>query len=340
MTIIKCSFCGKILNVRENESVVKCNYCARTVIVPTANRDRKINGTITHAQILLHGDCNYNCIGCIGKSAMYKNLPSNINKYPLPGFTNFMEMVNRIGIKNIAVSGIYAEPLIYDKIDELVDDIRKEAQQDVIITLHTNGSRALSRIKTINKFDKVTYNPVSMGKSRKRTITGNSYEIPWNRIVEETEIPAKVAFTTIRSIRGREKIELEMAKSVGFKRAVIRLAYGEEIKSLYNLLSLKPIGRVNGNVVTEYKGMEVTIWDYTMSTINCLYLFPDGVIRDNFILNELNTNPYTENDKQDEKKKKIRDTFNELNAIIFGTDYSGTSSGTNYYTTNRYDRND
>jgi len=50
------------------------------------------------------------------------------------------------------------------------------------------------------------------------------------------------------------------------------------------LAQLSPLRRFGGNPIYGYAGMEVTVWDFTRSRLDCVNLFSDGAISSDYLL--------------------------------------------------------
>jgi hypothetical protein len=67
---------------------------------------------------------------------------------------------------------------------------------------------------------------------------------------------------------------------------VLRKLFGETQD--WNLFpNLKPVRYFGANPVYEVEGMEVTIWDFSASTVKCLNLFSDGTISPEYQLTQI-----------------------------------------------------
>jgi MoaA/NifB/PqqE/SkfB family radical SAM enzyme len=72
-------------------------------------------------------------------------------------------------------------------------------------------------------------------------------------------------------------------RELGISRMVLRKLYGETRR--WNLFPhLEPVRYFGGNPVYDVDGMEVTLWDFSASRVQCLNLFSDGSISQEYQL--------------------------------------------------------
>jgi hypothetical protein len=70
---------------------------------------------------------------------------------------------------------------------------------------------------------------------------------------------------------------------VGVRRLVVRRLHGDTRR--WDILEGLPVvGSFRGNPVMDYRGMQVTYWDFDASACTSINLFPDGTIGDSYLL--------------------------------------------------------
>ena len=74
----------------------------------------------------------------------------------------------------------------------------------------------------------------------------------------------------------------ENCKKYDINRVVIRRKYEEPILPIGIIDDMTPVRYYHGQPVYIYDGIEVTVWNFEVSSIKGLYLYPDGTIGDNY----------------------------------------------------------
>jgi len=233
-----------------------------------------------YASILFTGVCNANCPSCIGKLPEFKKLKSNLLEFPLPGIEAFLNELTWAKTEYISFSGILADPQQYEHEIELINYLR-EKLPGVIISLHTNGLLALKKMVECRNYDRITLSFPSFKKDIYKKMTGVN-QIDLAKIVNYFNAPVKLSMLLTEENKNDIDSYIEKARRIGVRRVVIRRMYGEK-ERIRVFPDAEPYKYVYGNPVYNVNGVEVTVWDYAKSTVNALFLFPDGSIRGNFI---------------------------------------------------------
>ena len=235
-----------------------------------------------YASILFHGGCNLACPKCIGRSSEFQGLEENLKVFPLKGLDEFLEIVNRFRIGYISFSGIFGDPQLYCYEAKLIEYVRSRCIHSPVLSLHTNGLLALNKMDVFNRYDKATISFPSYHPDTYSLITGSNEMPEIEKIVQVSKIPIKLSFL-LTEHNARELLDyIKRSKDMGIERIVVRKIYGEEDR-IAVFEELIPSGLVYNNPTYSIYDTEVTVWNYTTSTIRGIYLFPDGSIKEKFI---------------------------------------------------------
>jgi MoaA/NifB/PqqE/SkfB family radical SAM enzyme len=233
-----------------------------------------------YASILFTGVCNANCPSCIGKLPEFKNFKGNLSIYPLPGMEAFLKELIWAKTEYISFSGILADPQQYEHEIELINYLRKKLP-GVVISLHTNGLLALKNMIEYRNYDRVTLSFPSFKKDIYKKMTGVN-QIDLIRILDRSKLSVKLSMLLTEETKNDIDSYIEKARRLGIRRVVIRRMFGEKEKIKVFPVD-EPYKYVYGNPVYDVNGVEVTVWDYAKSTVNALFLFPDGSVRGSFL---------------------------------------------------------
>jgi MoaA/NifB/PqqE/SkfB family radical SAM enzyme len=203
-------------------------------------------------------------------------MPENLDVFPLKGLEKFVAEVRRLKITQISLSGTNTDPQLYQHEVELMTYLRT-AIPGVKISLHTNGLNILRKMDIFNRYDRASISFPSFQPQTYAKMTGVSRVLNLAEIMKKTIIPIKIS--TIVTDDNITEIPETIARcgELGISRMVLRKLYGETRQ--WNLFSDKePLRHFGGNPVYKINGMEVTVWDFSVSTVRCINLFSDGAI--------------------------------------------------------------
>jgi len=232
-----------------------------------------------YASILFSGKCNARCPTCIGNYPEYLGTPQNLGVQELKGLEAFLKKVSDEDVRYISLSGVNADPQQYQFELELIDRLRKEAPQ-ATLSLHTNGRLALEKSREFNLYDRATLSFPSFNDETYRKVMGVK-SIDIQEVLRRARIPIKFSMLLTEHNQGEIEDYVKQIKELGINRMAIRKLVGREDEfKVFN--GMNPKKQIFGNPVYEINGVELTVWDYTKSTVNGLYLFPDGSLRDSF----------------------------------------------------------
>jgi len=238
--------------------------------------------TPSFANILFSGPCNLSCTFCIGKYLPPR--PNNLDTFPLQNLSSFLEELSDRDIVQVSLTGTNTDPLLYRHGLRLVEAIRT-ALPRARINLHTNGRIAHRQLDFINACDRMALSIVSLSPTTARELTGQSSGLDLRRLVQEIRIPIKVSTVIMPANVGEIPTIIETCQTLGIKRLAFRklvnpgqsAASGKlaEVARQFGPAIQRTFGQ---NLVYELPNLEITLWDFENSDLNCLNLFSDGTI--------------------------------------------------------------
>lgn len=237
------------------------------------------------ANVLLTGPCNLRCPDCIGGRIDRPRQSSTLDQFPLPGFDEFCSALRRRSIRQVSVTGIDTEPMLYRHTESLVAALR-HGVPGIQLSLHTNGTRVLDRLSIFHLYDRASISVPSLEPDTCRRMTGSSRVLQLREILTMSRIPIKLSILLTRHNRDEIPTLLRHVRELGYKRVVLRRLYGE--RHPYDPLpGLHPSRRFGGNPVYDLDGLEVTVWSFDEATLDCINLLPDGSVRSGYKLSEV-----------------------------------------------------
>jgi len=235
------------------------------------------------ANILFAGPCNAHCPFCIGRQIDPRLSVNNLREFPPRSLDRFIEMILAHAIKQVVFTGTTTDPQLYRHEARLLDYLRRQLPGDTRYSLHTNGRLTLRKLDTFNQYDRTcisfpTFNPETYFK-----MMGVRGVPDLARIVDRAQIPVKVSCVVNGDNRHELPGFLDRCQALGIQRLVIRQLYGDPHALLITTgLSLR--GWFAGNPVYDYRGMEVTHWNFDRCDCQSLNLFSDGTISADYLL--------------------------------------------------------
>ncbi len=232
-----------------------------------------------YASILFGGKCNARCPTCIGNYPEFQGIPQNLDVLNLKGLEKFLERASDENIRYISLSGVNADPQQYQFEAELIEKLKKRIPK-ATLSLHTNGRLALQKAEEFNSYDRATVSFPSFDNEIYKKVMGVE-SIDIDEIVRNSKIPIKLSM--LLTEHNKDKIDdyVKNVKDLGISRIAIRKLVGRE-DEFRIFEEISPIKSIFKNPVYQIEGVEVTVWDYTKSSVKGLYLFSDGSLRDNF----------------------------------------------------------
>ncbi len=235
------------------------------------------------ANILFAGPCNRFCPFCIGNELPARVKMYNLDRFPLRGLDQFVDEVNQYGIRQIVFTGTNTDPLLYRYQSELLRYLRENLRTNPYVSLHTNGALALRLIDTVNMYDKVCLSFPSFNPTTYQKMMGVPKVPNLEGIIERAKIEVKIScLINQHNIFEVEEFLGECAR-IGVKRVVLRRLYGER-REWALLPGEKPIRYYRSNPVYQYRGMEVTYWNFDSTQSTSINLFSDGTLSSDYLL--------------------------------------------------------
>ncbi len=235
------------------------------------------------ANLLLSGPCNLRCPDCIGQKLDPDTSINTLSTFPPPGFDTFIKAVREQSILQISITGTNTDPQLYPYEIWLIDRIRNLVD-GVQISLHSNGRLALLKPEAFNAYDRATISLPSFDPLTCRLMTGSARVLDLPSIMLMSEILIKISTLITEHNSGQLHEIIDRCRKLGIKRMVLRQRYGEhQFVPAFDVLT--PIRQFAGNPVYEVDGIEVTIWNFSRSKLQCLNLFPDGTLSHHYELN-------------------------------------------------------
>ena len=108
-------------------------------------------------------------------------------------------------------------------------------------------------------------------------------------ILRQAAIPVKISCVLTGDNAGEIDEFLERCQKLGVQRLVLRKLYGERRtwEMLFpGILCLDRKGEHRGNPIFNYRGMEVTLWDFEQTESTSINLFSNGLISEQYLLSK------------------------------------------------------
>jgi MoaA/NifB/PqqE/SkfB family radical SAM enzyme len=237
------------------------------------------------ANILFAGPCNRACPWCIGKLLPASANADNLRAYPPVGIERFIEAVNRERICQIVFTGTISDPQLYRHEARLLALLRERLHAAARFSVHTNGVLALKKIDVFNRYDRACISFPSFNAATYERLMGSRQVPDLAGIVRAARIPVKVS--CVVNEHNVEEVDDFIAEChrIGIRRLVFRKLYGDTRR--WNILQGLPVANMfKGNPVMDYRGMEITSWDFDLSECQSINLFPDGTLGSSYLLTQ------------------------------------------------------
>jgi len=242
------------------------------------------------ANILFAGPCNARCPFCIGKQIDPRLSVNNLDEFPPRNLDQFIDLIIHHAIKQVVFTGTTTDPQLYRHEARLLDLLRRRLPSDTQYALHTNARLALKKLDTFNLYDRVCISLPTFNAETYVKMMGVHGAPDLAKILDRARVPIKISclinehnFTEISEF-------VAQCQRLGLKRLVLRQLYGERgVWPIINGLSPRGAAQLavyRGNPVYDYRGLEVTLWDFDQSESTSLNLFSNGVISDTYLLAE------------------------------------------------------
>ena len=246
------------------------------------------------ANILFAGPCNARCPDCIGKQVDSRLNLNNLDLFPLHNLERFVGLIQQHGVRQVVFSGTTTDPQLYRHLPRLLETLRRRLGPQASFSLHTNGRLALRKLADFNRFDRVCISFPSFDPLTYRQMMGVPDPPDLAEIVRRAQVPLKRVLSLKLSclVDGRNAPEiaayLERCLELGIPRLVLRKLYGDPrpwstwIDPI--ALGFRRVRDYRSNPVYDYRGLEVTLWDFAGTESRSLNLFSSGEISDAYLL--------------------------------------------------------
>jgi len=252
---------------------------------PTSKRQLQTPTRYDFANILFGGPCNLRCPYCIGQQLDPALREDNLRRFPLKNLRPFVALLRRHRITELTFTGTTTDPQLYRHEARLLRWLRERLPPETRIALHTNGLLALRKMATFNQYDRACISFPSFRPEVYRKMTGCDRVPDLAAIVRRATIPVKVSCVLTEDNVGEVDDFLARCHAIGVRRLVFRRLYGDT-RRWRILQNLPQVGVYRRNPVYDYRGMEVTYWDFGNTTSTSLNLFSNGLISDRYLLAE------------------------------------------------------
>jgi MoaA/NifB/PqqE/SkfB family radical SAM enzyme len=232
------------------------------------------------ANVLFGGPCNRRCYYCIGKALPDRVNVNNLDMFPPRGLDAFVEEVNARGIREIVFTATTTDPQMYRYEVELLDLLRSRIP-GARYSVHTNGVLALRKIAAFNHYDRACISLPSFDPDVYEKHMGSRRVPDLAEILRRATIPVKVSCVVDDHNASTVMEFLERCRVLGVRRVVLRRVFGST-RSL--AVAAKCVGNYRGNPVYDYRGVEVTCWDFDATASTSLNLFADGSLGSEYLL--------------------------------------------------------
>jgi MoaA/NifB/PqqE/SkfB family radical SAM enzyme len=235
------------------------------------------------ANVLFAGPCNRACPFCIGKALPAALNRPNLRALPLPGLDQLIQMVNRHQIPEVVFTGTTSDPQLYRYEGELLDLLRARLHPRARFSIHTNGARALERMEIFNRYDRACLSIPSFDPEVYAKMMGSRAVPDVAQILRRATLPVKIsAVLTEHNAPGLQAF-IEQCRELGVRRLVLRRLFGDARR--WEVLSGQaPVRMFRDNPVFDFRGMEVTYWDFNQATSRSVNLFADGTLGTDYLL--------------------------------------------------------
>lgn len=244
---------------------------------------------IEFANLLFGGRCNLSCPACIGRRLPLEARRSTLDLFPPPGLDRFLARLREEGVRELSLSGTSTDPLLYRHQARLIERLRAELP-GVRLSLHSNGVLALAELALLRRYDRATISIPSFDPDRYRLLTGRGRRPPeLERLVAEAGIPIKLSVLCVEENLAELPAIADRCQALGLRRLVLRRQDGDRTPG-WDAAILRVLGPTSlrgehgGNPVHDRGGLEITLWDFSRSTLGCLNLLPSGRITAEYAL--------------------------------------------------------
>jgi hypothetical protein len=208
---------------------------------------------------------------------------NNPDLYPPRGIEPFIEAVNREHIPQIVFTGTVTDPQLYRHEPRLLAMLHGRLHPGAQFSVHTNGVLALQKIDVFNLYGRACISFPSFRSETYFRLMGSRRVPDLAGILRAARIPVKVS-CIVNEYNADEMDEfVPECQRIGVRRLVVRKLYGE-VRHWDIHRDLPVVRHFKGNPVMDFRGMEVTYWDFDASGCRSIDLFADGTLGTSYLL--------------------------------------------------------
>lgn len=232
------------------------------------------------ANVLFGGPCNRRCFYCIGKQLPERVNVNNLAEFPPRGLDAFIAEVHARAIREIVFTGTTTDPQMYRFEVELLELLRARVPA-ARVSVHTNGALALKKLSAFNRYDRACISLPSFEPDVYARHMGSPHVPDLAEILRRATIPVKVSCVLDHDNAAALEPFLARCRAIGVRRVVLRRIFGDPRRWE---IPLPRTGEYRGNPVYDYRGMEVTYWDFEATSSSSINLFADGSLGGDYLL--------------------------------------------------------
>jgi len=169
----------------------------------------------------------------------------------------------------------------------VLNEIRRRLPE-ARVALHTNGQLAEKKMAVLNQYDRATISLPSFDPETFAQMCGTQRMPNLERILSNARIPIKVSCVVDTPNAHQIGEFIAQCHGFGVRRLALRQLYGDG-RTWEILPGLEPTRYYRSNAVYDFRGMEVTYWNFDDTSSTSLNLFSDGTISGDYLLTRANS---------------------------------------------------
>lgn len=240
------------------------------------------------ANLFFAGPCNARCPACIGKQIDPRLNIDNLDEFPLRNLPQFLALIRRHGVHQVVFSGTTTDPQLYRHERRLLAYLRDKLPVGTQLALHTNGRLALRKMDTFNLYDRVCLSLPSFEPETYHRMMGVPGVPDLAEILHRSRKTIKISYLVDKPNAAEIPSFLERCLTLGIQRVVLRKKYDENRPwaemGVRFPEDMRHTGFYRNNPVYDFRGVQVTLWDFGETASTSLNLFSSGVISEAYLL--------------------------------------------------------
>ena len=235
------------------------------------------------ANILFAGPCNARCPFCIGRQIDPRLSVNNLNEFPPRNLERFVELIGRHEVRQVVFSGTTTDPQLYRHEARLLDYLRSHLPPCTQYALHTNARLALKKLGTFNAYDRVCISLPTFNAETYLKMMGVRGVPDLATLLDRARVPIKISCVVDEHNHAELPAFFARCHTLGIRRLVLRHLHGRANLGPF-IADLPQRGDYRGNVVYDYRGLEITEWDFDRCESTSINLFSTGLISTSYLL--------------------------------------------------------